>query len=259
MHLGLALLNLDLNPNLKLNQIYSHAGGHRAGSGGGRQQRVQVTPACTMHWCIGEGSANYVTQLAQSLARSLACRNQLQSLETKRSWHGAWQCHRKLRLPASSSGAPARTHMQRCCRRDLQQLAAEVEALRGQMGDDADRYSEGLAGSDESTQSADAAGHPDSEADALDEPRVGPDARAPARRLAELEGALGRLAADQESAHGQVSAGLACVMQQLDSLQVWPLSKAAMHHAAECWLAASQAMLAADTHIGTACMRAMTL
>ena len=79
-----------------------------------------------------------------------------------------------------------------------------------------------LAGSDDSSQSADAAGHSGSEAGALDEPRARPDVRALARRLAALEGALGGLAAAQERAHGQVSAGLACVAQQLDSLQVRP-------------------------------------
>ena len=168
----------------------------------------------------------------------------------------------RLAMPpraAPASGAPAGTHTQRCCRRDLQQLAAEVEALRGQMGDDADRYSEGLAGSDDSTQSADAAGHSGLDADAQDEPRAGPDARALARRLTALEGALGRLAAEQERAHGQVSAGLACVMQQLDSLQARPGSKAAMHHAARCCLTASKPALAADTDSGTACMSATTV
>lgn len=113
--------------------------------------------------------------------------------------------------------------MQRYCRRDLQQLAAEVEALRERVGDAADQYPEGPDGSNDSTQSADAAGHSGSEADVLDEPRAGPDVRALTRRLAALEGALGGLAAEQERAHGQVSAGLACVVQRLDSLQVRPL------------------------------------
>ena len=134
--------------------------------------------------------------------------------------------------------AAAQVHLlalkwQRCCRRDLQQLAAKVEALRGQMGDSANRYSEGLAGSDDSTQSADAAGHSRPEADAQDEPGAGPDARALARRLAALEGALGDLAAAQERAHRQVSAGLACVTQQLDSLQVRHLAEAPVCHAAQ--------------------------
>lgn len=178
-------------------------------------------------------------------------------------------CPSRARLACQQPGAPAGTHMQRCCRRDLQHLAAEVEALREQIGDAADRCPEGPTASDDSrpcagapahnAQGAGAAGHPASEEDALDEPRAGPDARALARRLAALEGALGDLAAAQERAHVQVSAGLACVTQQLDSLQVRPLSQAAMRHAAPCSLTASQPMLAANPYSGTACMSAVTM
>ena len=130
--------------------------------------------------------------------------------------------------------------MRKCCRRDLQQLAAEVEALREQLGRDAaDRDPEGPDGSNDSSQRADTPAHDSQGASAnthcgseADEPGAdAPGVRALARRVAALEAALSDLSAAQERAHGQVSAGLASVTQQLDSLQVHAPSEAAIYHA----------------------------
>ncbi|KAK9845342.1 hypothetical protein WJX81_003878 [Elliptochloris bilobata] len=114
-------------------------------------------------------------------------------------------------------------------RRSLQQLAAEVEALRDHRVCAAPDPSH--EGSDDSTQCADAstpdtqgpaapAAGSNSASDALSEPRArAKGVRALAQRMAALEGALGGLAAAQQRAYGQVNQALAAVTRQLDGLQ----------------------------------------
>lgn len=103
--------------------------------------------------------------------------------------------------------------MSAACRRDdLQQLCAEVEALR--------RLRALPALEDGDAQGLGAAQGPEAPPAAGEQASSTPSIHALAQRLAALEGAFGSLGKAQAEAHGQVSAALCMVTRQLDVLQV---------------------------------------